>query len=649
MNALLRQTLTFVLLALSGFASLAQTEAQADTSQSEPPRLIELLYAGVLEGDVFEEEKIRLVVRDSARQVLFRHQNTLMYCDTAFQYLGQNRIVAKGGIRFIEDDSITLIGDTLYYDGNTRVAKLRGEVVMDDRRITVRTNHMNYDLTTKVAYYFNGGSIKDDSTQLISDRAYYNTETKQSAFKGNVRIRDREGMDVQSDTLNYDTESKIAVFQAQTYIKTRDGEIIAEKGSEINTLLGTSKIQGKEGEQLRVENEEYIISADFLDYDNLTEKGYAKENVRLYSKTENMFVYGDEGYYDGLTNNADVFGNALWVRPMGNDTLFLSADTLIARDDTTRSERFIKAYHNVRIFKRDMQGRCDSLFYDMTDSTIHFINDPVLWSGESQLSAKFIKATMKEQQIHRLDMQAKSFVISQNYFAEFDQIKGRDMTVFFKEGSVDSVYVEGNGESVYFLIDEQKGTLQGMNFIQCSNIVMNFADSNRLDNIVFLKNPTGKVFPPHKITHENKRLDAFQWRKDERPTRSELLGDRVADTEVRVATPPEGDVLSENSEVFDMRLQGRKLFFFAATVKPEDLEGIFFVYVKPVSSSVLPLDKQEIGLERLEFSISADQISDVGSLEKGIQLPSYPILRIQFGQRLPQKGVLWQGEYYFFK
>lgn len=622
--------------------------AQTDTAQTEPPRLIELLYAGVLEGDVFENEKVRLVIRDSVRQVLFKHNNTLMYCDTAFQYLGQNRIVAKGAIRFIEDDSITLVGDTLYYDGNTRVAKLRGQVVMDDKQIIVRTNHLNYNLNTKVAYYFNGGTVADDSTRLASDRAYYNTETRKSAFKGNVRIRDREGMDIQSDTLTYDTNTKIAVFQSQTFIKTRDGEIIAEAGSEINTLLGTSKIKGREGEQLRVENEEYIISADFLDYDNLTEKGYAKENVRLYSKTENMFVYGDEGYYDGVTNNADVYGNGLLIRPMANDTLFLSADTLIARDDTTKNERFLKAYHNVRIFKSDMQGRCDSLFYDMADSTIHFIRDPVLWSGENQLSAKFIKATMRERQIHRLDMEASSFVVSQNYFSEFDQIKGRNMNVFFEEGDVDSVYVEGNGESLYFLIDEQKGTLQGMNFIQCSNIIMNFADSNRLDNILFLKSPTGKVFPPHKITKQNKRLPDFSWRAEERPTRAELLSGHTVDTEVRVASAPRGDVLSENSEVFEMRLWGRQLFFYAPQPKPEDLKGTFFVYVKPVLSTSLPLESQQDGLERLEFQLSPEDIAEDGSLRKGIQLPGYPILRLTFGQRLPRKGAIWQGEYYFF-
>ncbi len=621
-----------------------------DTPSLEPPRLIELLYAGTLEGNVLGDQKIRLVMRDSLRQAKFKHRLTIMYCDTAFQYLGQNQIVAKGNIRFIENDSITLTGDTLYYDGNTRIARLRGQVQMNDGRMIVRTQHLDYNLTTKVAYYFDGGTVYDDSTRLISDRAYYNTLTKQSAFKGNVRIQDRQGMDIQSDTLTYDTQTKIAVFESQSFIKTRDGEIVAEQGSQINTLLGTSKIKGKEGQPLQVENQAYIISADFLDYDNLTEKGEAQGNVRLYSKAENMFVYGDKGYYDGLTQNADVFGNALLIRPMQTDTLFLSADTLLARDDTTKNERFVKAYHNVKIFKSDMQGRCDSLFYDMNDSTIHFIGDPVLWSGDNQMTAQFIKATMRDRQIERLDMEARAFVVSQNYFKEFDQIKGRDMRIFFDAGQIDSVYVEGNGESVYFLVDEQKGALQGMNFIQCSNMILNFADSSRLDNILFLQNPVGKVYPPHKITASNKRLDNFHWRAPERPTREIVLGTH---TEVNVAVKgqnrPSGEVLSENSETFEMRLQNRRtLYFYAEAPTTDDLEGVFFVYVTPVTAMSLPLELQADGLERLEFNLTTEAIAEDGSLKKGVQLPSYPILKITFGQRLPKKGVRWQGAYYFF-
>ncbi|MEM6299363.1 MAG: OstA-like protein [Bacteroidota bacterium] len=623
--------------------------AQVDTTQVEPPRLIQLLSAQALEQNVFGgKEKVRLVTRDSLKQVKFKQKNTIMFCDSAFQYIAENKIVAKGNIRFIENDSVNLTGDTLYYDGNTRLAQLRGNVILDDGHILVKTDHMDYHLPSKQASYFNGGTVEDDSTNLSSDRAYYNTETKLSSFRGNVRIRDKEGTDIQADSLDYDTNTKIAVVQSQTRIKTRDGEIIAEQGSEFNTLLGTSKIKGKEGEQLRVENTEYIIEADFFDYDNITEKGYADGNVRMFVKEENMFIFGDEGFYNGLNKNADIFGNSLLVRPMGEDTLFLAADTLIARDDSLSNERFLKAYYNVRIFKGDLQGICDSLFYDLKDSTFAFHDDPVLWSGDNQLSADFIKAQMKDKKIHRLDMTAKAFVVSENYFSEYNQIKGRDMTAFFEDGNVDSVYVEGNGESIYFMIDEQKGVLQGLNSIQCSNMAISFADSNRISTIDFLVNPVGKVYPPRLITHENKRLDNFAWHAAERPVRDSLLDGRTINTNVKVSHAPKGETLSENSEVFEIRLDGNKLHFYASAPRPEDLEGIFFVYVKPVTLTDMPMESQAFGLERVEFRLSEADISKKhGGLTKTVLLPSYPILRLDFGQRIPRKGNKWVGKYYF--
>ena len=53
-------------------------------------------------------------------------------------------------------------------------------------------------------------------------------------------------------------------------------------------------------------------------------------------------------------------------------------------------------------------------------------------------------------------MIANSFVISQDSMTNFNQIKGRKMTAFFDEKSISHVIVLGNGESLYYALEEKE-------------------------------------------------------------------------------------------------------------------------------------------------------------------------------------------------
>ena len=60
--------------------------------------------------------------------VMFRHENALMYCDSAYFYERTNSLDAFGHVRFEQGDTLRGYGDVLYYDGNTKLARLRRNV-----------------------------------------------------------------------------------------------------------------------------------------------------------------------------------------------------------------------------------------------------------------------------------------------------------------------------------------------------------------------------------------------------------------------------------------------------------------------------------------------------------------------------------------
>jgi len=82
---------------------------------------IEIVQAGSLEGVKYNGIEVRRLVGN----VIFRQDNTLMYCDSALFYESNNTIDAYGKIR-IEGPQAQLSGDILHYDGNTKNAQING-------------------------------------------------------------------------------------------------------------------------------------------------------------------------------------------------------------------------------------------------------------------------------------------------------------------------------------------------------------------------------------------------------------------------------------------------------------------------------------------------------------------------------------------
>ena len=124
--------------------------------------------------------------------------------------------------------------------------------------------------------------------------------------------------------------------------------------------------------------------------------------------------------------------------------------------------------------------------------------------------------------IDRLNMSVNSFVISEDSVGHFNQIKGRQMVALFDEGKINKVDVTGNGESLYFVLDDKTNLLMGLNKSICSNITIHFLEG-LVNNIMLYVNPEADFIPPHEIRESNKVLKGFNWQGDQKPTKAEVL------------------------------------------------------------------------------------------------------------------------------
>ena len=521
----------FLSLILLNFTTFS-VKAQSPTAN---PSQVEIIKADSLIGMNQPFMQMKKLIGN----VGLRQGTTLLYCNLAILNETTNILEAYGKVKIIQADTVTITGDTAYYFGNERKAKINGHVKLDDRTIILSTSILDYDLNTNIAYYNTGGKIIDKKSTLTSKEGYYSTVTKLFDFKKNVKVLDKEGS-LSADSLRYSTLSKEAFFIAPTLVVNKKDTTYANPGSQYNTVTKISNLKGRS----TVKTEDYIMTADTMIYDPPTEIGVAIGNIHFISKKDKAILTGDRGRYAKKTGVTRVFGHALLKNVYENDTLFLTADTLVSLDNKETKTKKLYAYKRVLIYKNDFSGKCDSLSYNVSDSTIYFYQKPVLWNLKNQSEADSIHILLKNNKISAMNMKGKSFVISIDTLTNYNQIKGRKMLVkFTKDSKIEKVNVEGNGESIYFAVDE-KNTLTGMNRVQCGKMSMNFAN-NKISRIAFLSKPDGKFIPPKEVKEDDKELDGFRWKVTDKPTKESILA--------RVARPVSITVKKANTDSLQIR------------------------------------------------------------------------------------------------
>ncbi len=475
---------------------------------------IELVQADVLEG---REKGLRVLKGN----VIFKQDGALMYTDSAYFYPKKNALDAFGNVRIVQPDSSVITSSKLFYNGNTKMARFRENVVLIDDNSTVKTNALDYNMADKTAVYNDGATILDPPNTLTSVKGRYDSNTRIFNFRENVKVVNPEDdFILYSQHLLYNSETKIATFLGPSTIISKGDTIQAESGN-YNTATKESDM-----DKSIILSGAYEISGDNIIYNKTLDRGTLKGNVRMYSKEDDITIYGNDAIHRGDLGFTKVFGDALMVKVSDGDTLFLNADTLVSIDKKqTTGEKKLLAYYNSKVFKKDFQAVADSLVYNFADSLISFFEQPVLWNIDNQILGDTIHVQMAHGHIDMMHIRQNSFIISQDELTHYNQVKGRDIDAWFLNDSIRRVDVIGNAQSIYFVL-EGDTALTGMNKVISSNMKM-FFENNKVKTISFLKNPEGSFIPPQLIQEPDTRLKGFKWWYERRPDREQVVKQKL--------------------------------------------------------------------------------------------------------------------------
>lgn len=444
-----------------------------------------------------------------SQNVRFRQDNTYLYCDSAYFYEQENSLDAFGNVHMIQGDTLNLYGDVLFYDGNSKQAHLKYNVRMENKGTVLTTDSLLYDRMVNVGYYTTGGRITNGNNVLTSLIGQYYPGIHTAYFKTAVKLVNPDFV-MRSDTLQYDTQTGIATIVGPTEIVHKDKTTINSTSGWYDThtdhsqLLNRSVVKNPDGRQL---------TADTIFYDKKQGIGQAYHNVEINDTTQHVTLYGHYGYYVDSIGYGYVTKHAQLVQRSEQDTLYMHADTLSMLKDSTFNAA--KGFHNVRFFRNDLQGKCDSLFYSARDSVMRMYGLPVLWSDEQQISGEEIHAYSKNKEIEHIHVIKTAFAIQQSDSIRFNQVSGKDLKAYIRNREMYRIDVSGNAESLYFPRDKDS-TLIGMNTTQSSFLTMYLKDK-KIDKIILRPQSNGTLYPPEKTKQDQMFLKNYTWQASIRP------------------------------------------------------------------------------------------------------------------------------------
>ena len=467
---------------------------------------------------MFFDDRVSKTAQFLVGNVQFEPEGIYMYCDSALYYEASNSFDAYGNVKMVQGDTLTLDGEILYYNGMDQLARVRHNVVLRHVETTLYTDSLDYDRLYNLGYFFEGGRLVDQGNELSSDWGEYSPATRNAVFNYNVKLvspgpPEEPQSTIISDTLYYNTKTAIAHVKGPSNIDNGDSHIYTELGyyytqQELSYLLNRSILT----------NNGKRMVGDSVVWDGMTNEGKAFGNIEYSDVVNKNMFKGGYCYYNDNQGYMEAADSAVVIDYSQRDTLYAHADTFKVftyHKDTDSLYRTIHGYHHVRAYRTDVQAVCDSLVYNSKDSCMTMFRDPILWQMGQQLVGEEIQAYMNDSTIDSVLVLRQAISVERMDSIHYNQVAGKEIRFYFKEGQMDMTRVIGNVMLNYYPTDEDS-LMIGMNHLESTDLKL-FMKEGKIDKI-WAPASTGKLTPVPLIPPKELYLENFVWFDYVRPT-----------------------------------------------------------------------------------------------------------------------------------
>jgi lipopolysaccharide assembly outer membrane protein LptD (OstA) len=477
-------------------------------------------------------------------EVILQERENALYTDELIYELEDREAKYVTGGLLKRDGTSIKSGRGKYYLKEDLVA-LADSVVIVDSNFVLQADTLEFDMEDKRAVFVGPTSIAEGENEIYCETGYYSIDEGRGEFSTNAGFV-RDGQKGEADKMIFDDSLKLfrMIGNARLWKEDQNAEgdsIVYFQEEKRAELFGNAKYRDStralsaeiiyydqtsdklttRGSTKLMEGDVQLIAAE-VDYDDSTGIGQARGDVEWRDTLNDIAIFSEVLDYNKKSNYVKATGRRPWIELyMEDDTMFVAGDTIISDEEVLAADtsRRIFLYNDVRIFKSDIQGKCDSMVFFEKDSVFTMFDQPLLWSDTSQFSGDTIYIFLRDKTVDRIKQVSESMIVNSNDMVYFNQIGGKEIVSYFKEGKPDYTLVEGNAESLYFATDEEDAYIAGNKSI-CSRIKVKF-NEKKIDNIMFLAEPKAEMLPMSTPGLKEMRLEGYQWKYELRPKSKE--------------------------------------------------------------------------------------------------------------------------------
>ena len=522
--------------------TISAQETESKTEESSEKTLIKI-KSGYLEIKPEFPDAV-IYTRDDSGQVYIVHEGVEMWCNQAYVYIKDNFVKAYGEVKIAQGDTITMRSNYAEYNGNTQFAFASGDVVLTEPKTTLHTDSLYFDRIKQQAYYRTGGTVRDTASVLTSRIGRYFAKTKMYQFLSNVVIKNPK-YTIYSEQLDFYSENGGAYLYGESTIVSETSTVYCERG-----YYDTRGDIGYFVKNSRVDYNNRILYGDSIYFDRNKSFASATNNIKVIDTLNKSII---RGHYAEIFREKDsvfITKRAVVITLRDNDSIYIHADTLLVTGNS--ENRVIKGFYRARMLKKgltgevSMSGKCDSIYINQKEGITKLLFNPVLWSGENQMTGDTIHLISNKQteKLDTLKVFNNAFLVQKDS-AGYNQLKGERLIGLFTNNELDTVNIIKNTQVIFFSRNE-KDELVGINNTLSSSIQM-YLKNQKIIGIRFLKQAKGKVYPPSQFPENARIFPGFIWRGDERLFK---VDDLFKGKPVPILTKIQGIPLPENQGEF---------------------------------------------------------------------------------------------------
>lgn len=201
----------------------------------------------------------------------------------------------------------------------------------------------------------------------------------------------------------------------------------------------------------------------------------------------------------------------------------LAADTVAKKSG---SDRIMLGLRNVKVYRTDFQGICDSMLMFSVDSTAQLHRNSVMWNELNQIASERADVYTRKQKPYKVIFtEGKPLMSSEIDTTRYNQVAGKTIEALFEDGVMYRTDIKGNAQTYYYMVDDADGALMGFLVAESADMTF-FIEDNTVDGIMYRGDPVYTIYPMTKIPADQpQRMPEFVWYIADRPTAKIIMGD----------------------------------------------------------------------------------------------------------------------------